>query len=553
MTRETAMDRRLALALTLLLVAPIPAAAGIDQAGTTAANFLSVGTGAGPLGMAGAGLALQRDLSYAAWNTAALGGLGETQFVLSHATLAGETQQDWIAVGGRWGRTDTRWALSGLYQGEGSFEGRDVLGVPTGDFSASSLALGAMLARPLGERLRLGLGAKYVREDLAGLSGSGFTFDAGLQFDAGWLSVGAAAQNIAGQMKYESATYRFPTNYGIGVAITPPGGGLRLAVDFDAPAAYYQDVRVGAEWRHRDALALRAGYRHELGAGEDEPLSGPSFGLGAGLAGFWFDYGYVVDGQSGGSQHRLGVTLAPGRFGRGSTLLGSEQGATLDAAPPREDGSSPVAAVSPVAEEKPAPPATPEPAPIEPTPAAQQATVPAGDATPAAAVPTPEAAPAPAKKTKAPKPSKQTAAPAPVVEPPVAATGTALAEPSPVEPSPVVSSGPEAAVEERAVPAPVKAEKPEKAKKSKPSKSKTEGLAGGAAPLAAAAAIEPAAPAPSAAPTVRPTQVKVRSGETLAEIAARYGTTTAAIMMENNLVSEKVKVGQTLKLPKPAR
>jgi LysM repeat protein len=41
----------------------------------------------------------------------------------------------------------------------------------------------------------------------------------------------------------------------------------------------------------------------------------------------------------------------------------------------------------------------------------------------------------------------------------------------------------------------------------------------------------------------------VKSGDTLASIARQYGLTPAAIMMENNMVSENIKVGQKLKIP----
>jgi LysM repeat protein len=47
--------------------------------------------------------------------------------------------------------------------------------------------------------------------------------------------------------------------------------------------------------------------------------------------------------------------------------------------------------------------------------------------------------------------------------------------------------------------------------------------------------------------------VKVKSGQTLADIARQWNTSAAAIMMENNLVTEKVKPGQTLKLPRAPR
>src|SRR5207302_1542455 len=57
------------------------------------------------------------------------------------------------------------------------------------------------------------------------------------------------------------------------------------------------------------------------------------------------------------------------------------------------------------------------------------------------------------------------------------------------------------------------------------------------------------APASAAAAIKRPDKVRVKSGETMMSIARRYNTSVAAIMMENNLVSDQVRSGQMLKIP----
>jgi LysM repeat protein len=53
--------------------------------------------------------------------------------------------------------------------------------------------------------------------------------------------------------------------------------------------------------------------------------------------------------------------------------------------------------------------------------------------------------------------------------------------------------------------------------------------------------------------SARPTWIVVAPGETLASIAQRWGTTVAAIMMTNNLVSDKVTPGKQLKLPESGK
>jgi hypothetical protein len=301
--------------IALLLAGPAAALAGGDAAGTTAAGFLSVGTGAGVLGRAGATQGLSGDLAIVPWNAAALGWLTETEVALAHAGLDDQARQEWAAVGGRLGHSPLRWAFDGLYQSEGSFDGRDAANNPTGSFDVSSMAMAVHFASPLGPFVTAGVGGKYVGERLGTVSGAGFTADAGLQMRAGIVGAGISATNLGGSMSYSGCRYDLPTNVGVGAALDLPFTGIRLAVDANFPHAYYQDVRAGVEWRWRDVVALRAGYRRELNAPADLAGTGPSFGVGAGARGMWLDYAYIVPALGDG-QHRLSVTLRPGMFAR---------------------------------------------------------------------------------------------------------------------------------------------------------------------------------------------------------------------------------------------
>ncbi len=293
---------------------PRGARAGAEKAGTTAANFLSIGAGPAVLGMGGASLGLPGGLGTAAWNVGALGWLEETQIVFSHAGLPDETAQEWMSAGGRFGGSRARWGLTGLYQSFGTVAGRDASNQSIGDLKLASMALGAQLAHPIGRFGSVGFGAKWVNEDLAMVRGSGFTFDAGLQVKKGIVGFGLAAQNAFGKMTYSGSRYDFPTNYGAGLALDHAPSGLRVAVDANVPTAYYPNVRGGVEWRWKQWTALRAGYRSEIGAPVGEALSGPSFGMGMGAYGVWFDYGYLITTGNQG-QHRMGITWRPGRIG----------------------------------------------------------------------------------------------------------------------------------------------------------------------------------------------------------------------------------------------
>lgn len=479
----------LGTAVVMALVAAGWAHADINQAGTTAANFLSVGTGARALGMGGAILGFNDDLAGGAWNPAAFAWNDGTGMVLSHAGLDDGSSQEWLGVGGRFGRSRTRWMVSGLYQGHGSIEGRDASNLPTGSLSLSSFAFGAHVAHQLTDQLGVGFAAKGVSEQLGDVSGLGMTFDAGATFRVGNFGAGIAGQNLGGQMRYSGTPYPFPWNLGAGVAWYVPRAGLRLGLDLNVPKAYYSDVRFGAEWLWRDMVALRGGYRHEMGDAAEDLLSGPSFGAGAGSNGWWIDYGYLVPGQ-GEAQHRLGITFSPGRMGPASAAFGK-----LESLEPRSAVAAKTPKASPAVASKPVPKAS-------------------------------------SKSSKSLKPVKTVEAPKAEAVKPAAPAKAVAAE----------VKKPEA--ETRPAPAPAKVEE------TRPVTPPAPQPAVAPAPAPATPKPAPAASAPAKA-AAAPSKVVVRTGDTLASIGRRYGVSAEAIMMENNLVSESIKVGQVLQIPPP--
>jgi hypothetical protein len=272
------------------------------------ASFLASSPAPAVLGRGGATFAFGADLQSAASNPAALAGLGSGHFSFSHAELDGGVTQEWAAWGGRIRGGPLRIGLGGVLRNEGTLEGRDAYDQPTSETSARSWAFAAQLARPIGDRLVLGGAARWVGQRIGTDGGDGVAFDAGAQWRAGPVSLGLAAQNFGGGMNWGGQRWRMPASLGGGVAFDHAASGLRLAVDLAAPSDYYRSARAGAEWRWRERLALRAGYRRELGAPADDRLNGPAFGFGAGAGAFWIDYGYVI-APEGGTTHRFGLSL----------------------------------------------------------------------------------------------------------------------------------------------------------------------------------------------------------------------------------------------------
>ena len=294
--------------LLALAFACAPSRAAEESAGTRAAAFLSSGNGPAVLGMGGVAIGGGTGLQAASWNVAALASGRSLEGAFAHTALSSQGTQDWAAVTGRLRGGATRWAVNAAFRDEGGIDGRDANNQPTGEVSANSIVLGLQLARPLGQRLALGAGARVVSEGIGDSRGNGLAFDAGAQGRFGMLGVGVSGTGFGGGMRWQGQRWRMPATLGAGLALAHERSGLTLAFDVVSPANYFHSVRAGAQWNWNDRLALRGGYRAELGADEGEPLTGPSFGLGARAGLAWVDYALVVAGD-GVTSHRFALSL----------------------------------------------------------------------------------------------------------------------------------------------------------------------------------------------------------------------------------------------------
>lgn len=566
------------LAACAALALAVPAHAGIENAGTTAANFLSVGTGPGTLAMGGAAIGRYGHLDLVSWNVGSLGFMRDGGVTLSHANLDEQSTQEWAAVGGRLGMLPTRWALTGLYQNEGTMDGRDASNNPTTSFTVGSAAVGLQVAHPINRNVSVGLGSKWVLDHLGDVNGTGFTFDAGLSARLGPWGAGLSAQNAFGKMTYDGLRYPFPTSYGGGISYTHALSGVTAALDLNVPDADYTNVRGGVEWMWKQAVALRAGYRADLGSGSDDGLAGPTFGMGAGIHGMWLDYGYLIQGQSGG-QHRLALSFRPGSLtddpnaGYGD----SDEVPVAAVHPPREKEKP---ARKPARDDADVPVAKPTPVPAS-TPVAA-----AAKPAPQVAVPAPKPVAAPPVATNAPKTAETPVAKPEAVKAPATtarqdvAMGTGGRAIAGARGAVASSQGgtytPPAAPIASA--APIGSATPLPAKKDTARVANTSAMAvkpdssAARKPELTQSEMEYQPPTPKAEdgkgkdkrkgkdevkssdestdkPEKRPEKVTVKKGETMRSIGERWGTSAAAIMMENNLVREDVKPGQVLKLP----
>jgi len=312
------------------LLAAVPARAqftlGEQRAGTASGTFLKIGLGARATGLGEAFVAVANDPTAIYWNPAGIASIQRQEFALSHVEWPADIRFEHLALvlpvrklggslGVQFGVLSTAIDETSELQPFGT--GRT--------FVYSDMVAGLAYARRWTDKLLVGLGAKYVREDLGQDVGNPTTnsvmFDIGSIYYLGLGSVRVAtslsnfspemkpggdyvavgADGIAGTADDEVRAYDgfdAPTMFRYGVAFEPlESSSQRLTTSLEAnqPADNAQEVKAGLEWEWLGRLALRTGYNFNADA--------LKFSAGAGLT-----------AQIGGVRGQLDYAFTDGGF-----------------------------------------------------------------------------------------------------------------------------------------------------------------------------------------------------------------------------------------------
>ncbi len=328
---STSSLRRVLLALALMACGAGAASAQSDlggqRAGTSSGSFLRIGVGARSTGMGESFVAVANDPSAIFWNPAGLASLLRREVAISHVewpaeigyehvTLVVPTQKLGGSFGLQFGVLSTRLDETTELQPYGT--GRS--------FVYSDMVAGAAYARRWTDKLLVGFGLKYVREDLGsdvgGPTTSAVLFDVGSIYYLGLGSVRIATSlsNFGSEFKpsgeyispYSGERRIFdgydpPMMFRYGVAFEPVENAhhrVTAAIEVNQPADNQQLLKAGGEWSWDRRFMLRSGYNFtaddlnfSAGAGFALDLSGTRGQL---------DYAYT-DGGFLGAIHRVSL------------------------------------------------------------------------------------------------------------------------------------------------------------------------------------------------------------------------------------------------------
>ncbi len=299
-------------ALALLLYGDVRPAFADVSVGSSAGGFLSFEVGGRSAGMAGAQVATATGVTAQFWNPAGLSRTDQAQVGVMHATWLGNLSYEWLGYARPLGSRLGVASLSMAYFHMPSIQGVDAFDNPTESFRVYDLAVTAGLARPLSRHVSLGANARLIRQNLATVSATGASVDLGTTATFGGTSIAAVVQNLGPNLSYDASSYPLPRQIRFGASRQFLEQKLLVAADYNIPSDYYKDVRVGTEFQVHPMLALRMGYRKELGS-TDDPATGLSYGVGLRLKQLTMDYAMTPsDGFDNVHRVALGYSFGSG-------------------------------------------------------------------------------------------------------------------------------------------------------------------------------------------------------------------------------------------------
>jgi hypothetical protein len=318
-------------ALAFLTLAASPASAqfslGQQRVGTSSGTFLRIGVGARAVGLGESFVAVANDPTAIFWNPAGLASMQRQEVALNHVSWPGDVNYEHLAYVLPVRRLGGSLAFQLGVLSTQIEETTELRPFGTGrTFYYSDLVVGAAYARRWTDKLLIGAGVKYVREDLGADVGGPVTnavlVDIGSIYYLGYGSVRIATSldNFGSQLKpggsfvspitkevrgYDG--FDPPTVFRYGVAFEPvenPRQKLTTSLEMNQPADNRQVMKLGLEWTWISRLALRTGYN--LNADELKFSAGAGLYATLGSTKGTLDYAYT-DGGFLGSINRLAL------------------------------------------------------------------------------------------------------------------------------------------------------------------------------------------------------------------------------------------------------
>jgi hypothetical protein len=287
-----------------------------SDVGVTGAQFLKIGTGARPMGMAGAFSAVADDAYAAYWNPAGFAQLQKPELATTYLRYFEDINYGYMGYAMPY-RTWGVFGIGASYLTLGGIEGRTGDSeIPDRKFKADDICLTLSYARKdvaptVVPGLSAGVNLKLISQKIDAETAQTAALDiAGLyQTAMEPLTIALNIQNIGPGQKFVEERDPLPLNLKLGAAYRLFNNQLTIAADVDQ---YLIDQKlyagIGTEYWLMHMIGIRAGYRY----GYHTDSLGNLVGLAAGLSfrafNFQLDYAFVPFGDLGDT-HRFSFSI----------------------------------------------------------------------------------------------------------------------------------------------------------------------------------------------------------------------------------------------------
>lgn len=281
----------------ILMFQTLVLAQSVSRVGTTAAPFLKIGVGARALAMGEAFVTQANDVSALYWNPAGLGVMPRNQFIFNHYEYIADLSFDFAGVAVRLPLVGTL-GFQFTHLGAPDIERTTLLEQDgTGELvSASFYTFGLSYGRSLTDRFSIGGTVKFIKENLWHSHASGMSLDLGVLYTTIFknIKIGMSISNFGTSMKMSGRDllvqhdidptiagnnetinanlstddFPLPILFRVGISTNLArdffeidNHDLTFAVDAIHPNDNREYLNVGTEYKFKDFLALRGGYR----------------------------------------------------------------------------------------------------------------------------------------------------------------------------------------------------------------------------------------------------------------------------------------------------
>ncbi len=315
---------------------------GGQRRGTTSLEFLKIGVGARAEGMGQAFVSVANDPSAMYWNPAGIGSILRRSLQVSTVQYPADITYNYLALvlpssklGGSLG-----FQLGGLATDMAETDENHPFGTGR-TFTFSDFVIGATYARRFTDKLLLGFGIKYAREDFGSQldepATAGLLFDLGSIYYIGFKSfrVGMSLTNFGGDLgpggtfisqytKDDNGapitrsfdTFSAPAMFRYGLAFEPlerEGFRWTTALEASQPSDNAIEFRLGTEFLIANHLALRTGYQVKNSETFQQATAEPGLNLlGSEKDAFGFCAGAGFKGQVAGFDGEVNYAYTDG-------------------------------------------------------------------------------------------------------------------------------------------------------------------------------------------------------------------------------------------------